>query len=75
MLYELEELLHTDWEMYGGNTKQTDKTWKVVDEEHKKRPHTLVVDLPPFCARLFKVKSVRKSKKKETVQTPLEAEP
>ncbi len=62
MLYELEELLHTDWEIYGGNTKETDQTWRVEEEPHKERPHTLVVDLPPFCARIFKVIKVRKKK-------------
>lgn len=64
MLYELTELLHTDWEKYGGNTKETDRTWRVEDEPHKERPHTLIVDLPPFCARIFKVKKIRKSEKK-----------
>lgn len=63
-LYELEELIHTDWEMYGGNTKPEDETWRVEDKPHKERPHTLYVDLPPFCARIFKVKCVKKSKKK-----------
>ncbi len=62
MLYELEELLHTDWETYGGNTKEIDQTWRVEEEPHKERPHTLVVDLPPFCARIFKVIKVRKKK-------------
>ena len=63
-LYELEELLHTDWERYGGNTKPEDETWRVEDEPHRERPHTLYVDLPPFCARIFKVKRVKKSRKK-----------
>ncbi|MCI8311991.1 MAG: 1,4-alpha-glucan branching protein GlgB [Lachnospiraceae bacterium] len=71
MLYELEELLHTDWEIYGGQTKQTDKNWHVEEKPHKERPHTLVVDLPPLCARLFKVKKVLTPTPKET---PLEAE-
>ncbi len=71
MLYELEELLHTDWEIYGGQTKQTDKNWRVEEKPHKERPHTLVVDLPPLCARLFKVKKVLTPTPKET---PLEAE-
>lgn len=71
MLYELEELLHTDWEIYGGQTKQTDKNWHVEEKPHKERPHTLVVDLPPLCARLFKVKKVLTLTPKET---PLEAE-
>lgn len=66
MLYELNELLNTDWEMYGGNTKQSDENWRVEDEPYKERPHTLIVDLPPFCARIFKVKKVKKSKKKST---------
>lgn len=66
MLYELEELLHTDWEKYGGNTKESDQNWRVEDEPHKERPHTLIVDLPPFCARVFKVKSVLPSAKKAT---------
>ena len=66
MLYELTELLHTDWETYGGNTKETDQTWRVEEEPHKERPHTLVVDLPPFCARIFKVKRVRASEKQAT---------
>lgn len=70
MLYELEELLNTDWDIYGGNTKPSDENWSVKDEPHKKRPHTLMVDLPPFCARIFKVKRVLKSKKK----VPSEAE-
>lgn len=74
MFYELSELLNTDWEQYGGNTRPTDENWKVIDEEHKKRPHTLIVDLPPFTARLFKVKSVKKSKKVKK-PTPLEAAP
>lgn len=69
MLYELTEILNTDWEMYGGNTKLSDDNWRVEDEEHKERPHTLYVDLPPFCARIFKVKCVRKTKK-----TPSEEE-
>lgn len=63
MLYELRELLHTDWEMYGGNTKQTDRTWSVEDLPHKERQHRLVLDLPPFCARIFKVTNVLKSGK------------
>lgn len=63
-LYELKELLHTDWERYGGNTKPEDETWRVEDEPHRERPHTLYVDLPPFCARIFKVKRVKKSRKK-----------
>lgn len=71
MLYELEELLNTDWDIYGGNTKPSDVNWRVEDEPHKERPHTLFVDLPPFCARIFKVKRVIKSKKK----TPLEVKP
>lgn len=65
MLYELTELLNTDWDIYGGNTKPTDQNWKVEDKPCKKRPHTLTVDLPPFCARIFKVKRIRKSKKKK----------
>lgn len=72
MLYELEELLHTDWEIYGGNTKQSDENWHVEDKPHKERPHTLVVDLPPLSARLFKVKKVLTPEPKKT---PLEAEP
>ena len=64
LLYEMTELLHTDWETYGGNTKETDQTWRVEDAPHKERPCTLYVDLPPFCARIFKVKSVRASAKK-----------
>lgn len=68
MLYELTELLNTDWEMYGGNTKLSDDNWRVEDEEHKERPHTLYVDLPPFCARIFKVKCVRKPEKIPSVK-------
>lgn len=64
MLYELKELLNTDWDIYGGNTKLSDDTWRVEDKPCKKRPHTLLVDLPPFTARIFKVKRVLKSKKK-----------
>ena len=64
LLYEMTELLHTDWETYGGNTKETDQTWRVEDAPHKERPCSLYVDLPPFCARIFKVKSVRASAKK-----------
>ena len=70
-LYELEELLHTDWERYGGNTKPEDENWRVEDEPHKERPHTLYVDLPPFCARIFKVKSVKKAKKKTKAEAEL----
>lgn len=72
MLYELEELLHTDWEIYGGSTKQSDENWHVEDKPHKERPHTLVVDLPPLSARLFKVKKVLTPEPKKI---PLEAEP
>ncbi len=68
MRYELEELLHTDWEQYGGNTKETDATWRVEEKPHKKRPHTLIVDLPPFSARIFKVKGVQKTGKKLTLE-------
>ena len=64
MLYELQELLNTDWECYGGNTKPTDETWQVKDEACKKRPHALILDLPPFCARMFKVKRVLPSVRK-----------
>lgn len=64
MLYELKELLHTDWECYGGNTKTTDMTWRIVDEPCKKRPHTLLVDLPPFSARIFKVLKAKKVSRK-----------
>ncbi len=71
MLYELEELLHTDWEIYGGNTRQTDETWRVEDLPHKDKPHSLVVDLPPFAARIFKVKKILPSKPKTL---PLEEE-
>lgn len=66
MLYELKELLHTDWEQYGGRTKETDETWRVEEEPCKKRPFTLSVDLPPFCARIFKVEKVQKKAKKTT---------
>ncbi len=72
MLYELEELLNTDWGIYGGGTKLSDRNWRVEDEPHKERPHTLVVDLPPFNARMFKVKRVLKSKTKG--KAPKEAE-
>ena len=34
-LYEMKELIHTDWEMYGGNTKPEDETWRVEDEPHR----------------------------------------
>lgn len=57
-LYELEELLNSDWEEYGGNTKHEDRNWQVEDKVCKKRPHALVLDLPPFVARIFKVKRV-----------------
>jgi len=72
MLYELEELLNTDWGIYGGSTKLSDRNWKVEDKPHKERPHTLAVDLPPFNARIFKVKRVIKAMAKE--KTPKEAE-
>ncbi len=54
-LYVLKELLDTDWECYGGSTKPEDRTYCVKDEPHRERPYTLLVDLPPFCARIFKV--------------------
>lgn len=68
MLYELTELLNSDWECYGGNTRPTDETWRVEDEPCKKRPHALILDLPPFCARIFKVKRVLPSVRKRKTE-------
>lgn len=44
MYYELEELLNTDWKEFGGNTSTEDQNFRIVDEEHRKRPQTLYVD-------------------------------
>ena len=67
MYYELEELLNTDWKEFGGNTSPEDQNFRIVDEEHRKRPQTLYVDLPPFTARMFKVKGVKTPAQKKDV--------
>ena len=67
MYYELEELLNTDWKEFGGNTSLEDQNFRIVDEEHRKRPQTLYADLPPFTARMFKVKGVKTPAQKKDV--------
>ncbi len=62
-LWELEELLNSDWQEYGGNTAHEDQNWSVADKPYKKRQHTLYVDLPPFTARIFKAVRVKEGKK------------
>jgi 1,4-alpha-glucan branching enzyme len=66
-LYELKELLNSDWEEYGGHTKPDDENFRVdvLPYKEKERPHTLYVDLPPFTARLFKVVSVHPEESEE----------
>ena len=67
MYYELEELLNTDWKEFGGNTSLEDQNFRIVDEKHRKRPQTLYADLPPFTARMFKVKGVKIPAQKKDV--------
>ena len=64
--YELTELLNTDWEEFGGNTKPEDQNWSVENKPYKKKEQALCLDLPPFTARIFKVKSVKHSAQKKT---------
>ena len=63
---ELTELLNTDWEEFGGNTKPEDQNWSVENKPYKKKEQALCLDLPPFTARIFKVKSVKHSAQKKT---------
>ena len=39
----------------------------IVDEAHRKRPQILYADLPPFTARMFKVKGVKIPAQKKDV--------
>ena len=64
--YELTELLNTDWEEFGGNTKPEDQNWSVENKPYKKKEQALCLDLSPFTARIFKVKSVKHSAQKKT---------
>lgn len=64
--YELTELLNTDWEEFGGNTKPEDQNWSVENKPYKKKEQALCLDLPPFTVRIFKVKSVKHSAQKKT---------
>ena len=64
--YELTELLNTDWEEFGGNTKPEDQNWSVENKPYKKKEQALCLDLPPFTARIFKVKSVKHAALKKT---------
>ena len=64
--FQLTELLNTDWEEFGGNTKPEDQNWSVENKPYKKKEQALCLDLPPFTARIFKVKSVKHSAQKKT---------
>ncbi|MBD5543421.1 MAG: 1,4-alpha-glucan branching protein GlgB [Lachnospiraceae bacterium] len=44
----VKELLNSDWECYNGKTKPDDRNYQVCKGSMK-------VDIPPFCARIFKI--------------------
>lgn len=51
----LVELINSDWECYGGQTKPEDDNCHVLPEEYNGKEARAVVDLAPFSARIFKV--------------------
>jgi 1,4-alpha-glucan branching enzyme len=52
---KLTELLNSDWECYGGHTKPTDDNCHVLQEAYQGKETKVLLDLPPFSARIFKV--------------------
>lgn len=52
---KLVEVLNSEWECYGGQTKPEDDNYHTYHEAFNGKPARAVVDLPPFCARIFRV--------------------
>lgn len=52
---KLKEVLNSDWECYGGQTKPEDDNYHTYAETFRDRPARAVIDLPPFSARIFQV--------------------
>lgn len=61
---ELEELLNSDWECYGGLTKPTDDNCHVEQKPFGGKMARATVDLAPFSARIFKVYKKKTTRRK-----------
>lgn len=63
----IEEVLNSDYECYGGETKKSKRCYKAEEDAYKEWQYTLKVDIPAFTAQIYKVKLSRMETTQEII--------